>query len=279
MPFFNRLRRRARDLANRVRHRVVRSAASSVVNVGNRLQAAGQQALDQVGPSPGMGQRHGPIRDNASDSSIDDDSVPSAGNSGTSSNSLQRSNPRGNLVAGGICTEPNQAWGGRPRVHRAAAVTPPSESPIAGPSSSRGRGRSLRPGQDDRRHGRVLDETYTVAGHQLPSYQESQADYGQGASGYNHSMLSQYETAQSSASWYNTSGQESWYNGTWAPAPSYYQSGNAGQCDGEDSDEVEAEYENVGRGEPCNTCGASVSYNKLSRRRGRARHGDYFLRK
>ena len=257
MPFWKRVRDRASDLARRVRSRVTRSAASSFVGAGRRLSAVGNGLLGTLPPSPRL-PRQGPVRSNSSESV-----------------QFEESAPRGGFHQG-IQTNPDLAWGStgaRPRdpvsstpfrVYRDPELrTPKSGGKSSASRRSSGRSsccsgrrssvrRRLKPGQDGHPGRSWFDSsTNNPVACGLSQYAES-------------SVLSQYHTANSSATWYQSSQQDPCRQGIdWGSD--------------ESSSDEEKDYENVVSGIQCRYCGAKLLLTFLSLRESVSRYADYFV--
>ena len=263
MPsLWRRVRERASDLARRVRSRVTRSVASSLAGAGGRLSAVGNNLLDTLPRSPSMGQRHGPVR-GSRDRSRQGEQVSSG-----SEGSLHRfEGPRGGFNRS-ITTDPNRAWGSRPAARTPFQVyedTPGSQRGrsvsrrSSGRSSRRSSHRSanrrrLRPGQDGHPRGGWTSVTVcsNPVSHGLSQYAES-------------SVLSQFVSAEESASWYNSTQIDQCAQGIDRGSDE-----ESSSSDGQD-------YENVVSGIQCRYCGARLILTLLSLRDSISRYADYFV--
>ena len=272
MPFWRRVRDRARDLAQRVRSSVARSTASSLSGVGRRLSRAGEDLLASIPPEPSMGARHGPLR-NSREQAEAGENVSEG--SGASSCSLRRDNPRANY-RGPIQTNPDAAWGGRPNTSRARdrTFTVRTHTPEASTSRSRG----------------VIHGDAFVAGYHAGREEERRQERrahtdaygGDAAAGLSQFMestrLSQYHSATSQPSWYDAPTQgSSWYNS--AQRSQAGQGVSWGEADNEESSSSEEgpNYENVTTGVSCPSCGANLVVTLLSLTDSISQYADFFV--
>ena len=259
MPFWRRVRARARDLAQRVRSSVARSTASSLSGVGRRLSRAGEDLLASIPPEPSMGARHGPVRN--SGEQVEAGENVSEG-SGASSCSLRRDNPRANY-RGPIQTNPDEAWGGRPNTSgaRDRTYTVRTHTPEA-PTPSRARV--------------VIHGDAFAAGYHAGRQEEQER---QDLSQFMESTrLSQYHSATSQPSWYDAPAQgSSWYDS--AQRSQAGQGVSWGEADDEESSSEEEgpNYENVTTGVSCPSCGAPLVVTLLSLTDSISQYADYFV--